>query len=176
MDITTPQRIMIFGRPGSGKSTLAFKLHTLLGLPLYHLDKYFYIKDWIERDKKEFLAIQNDLVLQQKWIIDGNCTGSLETRYAKADICLYFNFPRRMCYPRVLKRWFFKNAAINDRAPGCKETVQWSLLCYMWSFEDRVGKAIAELRQTNPQVIFIEIKDKKDLGIVEKMLIGMTQI
>jgi adenylate kinase family enzyme len=43
-------RICIFGRPGSGKSTFAHKLHLKTGLPLYHLDRYFFVANWVERD------------------------------------------------------------------------------------------------------------------------------
>jgi adenylate kinase family enzyme len=166
----TINRIMIFGRPGSGKSTFALKLHMLLGLPLFHLDKYFYVKDWVERDKEEFLDIQETLVEQQSWIIDGNCTGSLATRFKKADVCLYFNMPRWQCYLRIVKRWFFKNPAIDDRAPGCKETVQLSLLTYMWSFEKRVARAIPHLKKTYPHVHFFEIKNQHDLEQAERFL------
>jgi len=38
-----PKKIMIVGIPGSGKSTFALKLSQFLDLPLYHLDKYFFI-------------------------------------------------------------------------------------------------------------------------------------
>lgn len=63
------QRIMIFGLPGSGKSTFAFKLHQKTKLPLYHLDTYFYLDNWIERPKEEFLSLQRKLVSKDQWII-----------------------------------------------------------------------------------------------------------
>lgn len=43
-------KIMVFGLPGSGKSTFATKLAQFLNLPIYHLDKHFYVENWIERD------------------------------------------------------------------------------------------------------------------------------
>lgn len=99
---------MIFGRPGGGKSTFAFDLHQSLGLPLYHLDKFFFTSNWAKRDTQEFLTFQQDLVDQEQWIIDGNCTQSLEMRYARADLVIYFKYPRWICYGRVFKRRFFK--------------------------------------------------------------------
>ena len=87
-------RIMIFGCPGSGKSTFALTLHQAAGIPLYHLDKYFYTTNWFERDYAEFLAIQQSLIDTKSWIIDGNCLKSLAMRYKKADLILYFNYPR----------------------------------------------------------------------------------
>ncbi len=77
-------KIMIFGRPGSGKSTFAYQFHKATETPLYHLDKYFYTTNWVERDYQEFLADQQRLVNQKAWIIDGNCTRSFEMRWSKS--------------------------------------------------------------------------------------------
>lgn len=160
----TYSRIMIFGRPGSGKSTFALKLSQNTGLPLYHLDKYFFENNWKERDYNEFLDIQQSLVNQNKWIIDDNSTKSFEMRYAKADLVLYFNYLRYICYWRIFKRLFSKNKAIDDRAENCNETVRFSLLKYMWSFKERVAKQVADLRSKYPNCRFVEITSDKDLG------------
>jgi adenylate kinase family enzyme len=156
-------KVMIFGRPGSGKSTFSLRLSKATGLPLYHLDKYFYEANWVERDYQKFLEDQQSLVDQERWIIDGNSTKSFEMRYAKADLALYFNYPKPICYWRIFKRLFSKNKAIDDRAKGCKETVRMSLLKYMWSFENRVAKQLADLKQKYPNCKFIEITSDKGL-------------
>jgi adenylate kinase family enzyme len=158
-----PARVMIFGRPGSGKSTFAQALHQTTGIPLYHLDKYFYTANWVERDYKEFLAIQQALVLEESWIIDGNCTRSLAMRYARANLAIYLNYPRYICYGRILKRLFTKNKAIDDRAPGCKETINFKLLRYMWTFHQRVEPSILHLQQQYPATKFVEMRSEKEL-------------
>ncbi|WP_106875034.1 P-loop NTPase family protein [Candidatus Phycorickettsia trachydisci] len=163
-------RIMIFGRPGSGKSTFAFALSKALKLPLHHLDKHFYVANWIERNYSEFLEIQKSIVANSSWIIDGNSTKSLEIRYSKADLILYFNYPRWICYWRILKRYFYKNSKFDDRAEGCHERITWSLLCYMWSFETRVANKIQKLRTKYPKPPFIEIKNDIDLSQLKKEL------
>ena len=155
---------MIFGRPGSGKSTFALRLSKATRLPLSHLDKYFFENNWVERNYNEFLEIQESLVNQERWIIDGNSTKSLEIRYSKADLVLYFNYPRVICYWRIFKRLFSKDQQIDDRAENCNETVRISLLKYMWSFENRVAKQLSELKQKYPKCKFIEITSSKDLG------------
>ena len=83
---------MIFGRSGSGKSTVSLDLHRLTGLPLYHVDRYSHLAHWIKRPSKDFLAIQKNIVEQDKWIFDGNSIYSLEMRYSRAQLCLYFNY------------------------------------------------------------------------------------
>jgi len=161
---------MIFGKPGSGKSTFAFFLSKTLKLPLYHLDKHFFIADWIEKNYEEFLEIQKSIVANSSWIIDGNSTKSFEIRYSKADLVLYFNYPKWLCYYRIFKRLFYKNPFINDRAPGCYELITWSLLRYIWSFETRVIDTITILRTKYPQTPFIEIKNDIDLSQLKKEL------
>lgn len=161
---------MIFGRPGSGKSTFASKLHNISSIPLFHLDRYFYIKNWVERNYEEFLHIQEQIVSQDQWIIDGNCIKSLELRYHRANLCLYFNYPRWLCYYRIVKRLFTKDRTMKDRAAGCNETIQYSLISYMWNFEKRVANQIEKMKARYPQVIFIEITNNKALRILQKQL------
>lgn len=158
------QRIMIIGRSGSGKSTFGIKLSKIVNIPIYHLDKYFFESNWVARNYQEFVSSQIEIASNASWIIDGNSTRSYEVRYERADLCLYFNFRRRLCYWRVFKRLFDKNPNIDDRAPNCQETVRWPLLKYMWSFESRVNPILQLLRSKYPHVLFIELKSDKDVS------------
>lgn len=157
-------KLMIFGRPGSGKSTYAYKVHQATGLPVHHLDRCFFTKNWQQRNTQEFLAIQQEIVNQPQWIIDGNCIKSLEMRYQHADVCLYFNYSRLICYFRLLQRRFWhKSPAPKDRPKGCKEHISWRLLKYMWDFEKRVEHIIQHLKEKYPYVTFIEINNEQQL-------------
>ncbi len=155
-------KIMIFGRPGGGKSTFAVEIQKILKIPLYHLDKYFFIenwtKSWEEREYEEFLKIQQELVDKGQWIIDGNCLASLENRYSKATHCFYFNLSRIICIWRVLKRYFNKNTEIDDRPKNCKETITFKFVKYIWNFEKRVAPKITFLKKKYPGVKFYELK------------------
>jgi len=154
---------MIFGLPGSGKSTLAMTLSQSLKLPFYHLDKYFYVENWVERDKKDFLTIQQKLVEQDTWIIDGNAIRSLEMRYARADLVLYFCVPRPLCLGRLIKRRFFKDTSIQDRAKGCRERLPFHLIRYMWTFDHRVRPILEQLQKAYPTTPFYKIRSATDL-------------
>lgn len=164
-------KIMIFGRPGSGKSTFALSLHKATKIPLHHLDKHFYKSNWVEQDYQEFLKIQQAIINTDSWIIDGNNTKSLESRYQRADLVIYFNYPRWLCYWRTLKRFFKKNSEIDDRADGCAENIRFSLLRYMWSFESRVAHQITLLKEKYPYTRFVEISSDKDLKMLVTELI-----
>lgn len=171
-------RICIFGRPGSGKSTFALTLHHKTGIPLIHLDRYFYTANWVERDYQEFLTELRSMVSAEQWIIDGNSLKSFEIRYAHAQVVLYFNYPRWICLRRLIKRIFAKDPAIKDRAQGCPENLSWRLLKYMWTFESRQDNylihLLAELKVKYPQVKFIEIRNDEELKRVAE-LFGMAQ-
>ncbi|MEN8237317.1 MAG: DNA topology modulation protein [Pseudomonadota bacterium] len=169
----TINRIMIFGRSGSGKSTFALKLHQKLGFPVYHLDRYFFVQNWQERDYQEFMDIQQKLVAQEQWIIDGTQVKSLETRYQRADVCIYFNYPFWRCLWRIVKRRLRKDSRILDRAEGCPEKIAWKLIVYTWRFRERVQGATANLRQKYPDVQFIEVRSDQDLPGVMETLIKM---
>ncbi|AWN75953.1 TPA: DNA topology modulation protein [Legionella pneumophila] len=164
------QRIMIIGRPGSGKSTFSVVLQKSLNIPLFHLDKYFFIADWVPREYEDFLSLQKKLVAKPCWIIDGNSSKSFEIRYQEADMCLYFNLPKWLCYWRVFKRLFYKASEIDDRAAGCNETVRWSLLSYMWNYEQRINPLLNVLKNQYPKVKFIELRSSYDVAHLMRVL------
>lgn len=164
------QRIMIFGLPGSGKSTFAVHLARQLNLPLYHLDKHFFVENWVEREKAGFLNLQQEIVNKNRWIIDGNAIGSLEMRYARADLVLYFRISRPLCLKRLVQRRFFKDLSIQDRAEGCEERLRFSLVRYMWKFNHRVQPLVHKLREAYPKTSFYEIRTVQDLEKVFTLL------
>lgn len=157
------EKVMIFGLCGSGKSHFALQLSFILGIPLYHLDRYFFIENWIERNNKEFLQLQQNIVDKERWIIDGNATRSLEMRYSKADTAIYFHFNRYQCLWRIFKRLLLKNPDIQDRAEGCKECIRWRLIRYMWGFNNRIQPIINDLREKYPHVEFYTFHNDKDI-------------
>ncbi len=161
---------MIFGIPGSGKSTFAARLSKQYNLPVFHLDKYFFTKNWQERDYSEFLEIQQSFVEQDSWIIDGNATRSLEMRFSRAHLVFYFRFNRILCLWRIFKRLMRKDHQISDRAEGCSENIRFRLIRYLWGFDQRVRKNVASLRAKYPHAIFYELRTKKDLESAFSML------
>lgn len=156
---------MIFGIPGSGKSTFALRLSKQFHLPLYHLDRFFFLSGWKERETGEFLNIQKELVQQDAWVIDGNATRSLEMRFQRADTVLYFRLNRLLCLWRLFKRLFSKDKQISDRAEGCSEKLRFCLIRYLWGFDRRVRKSIEILRMKYPFVQFFEFHTQREANL-----------
>ena len=131
-------KIAILGHSGSGKSTLARQLGEKYGLPVLHFDSIHFLPGWVETDRPykrekvtEFLDAN-----PEGWIIDGNyfkiCA---ERRFQEADHVLYLDFPRRVCLPRVLKRWrTYRGKTRPDMGPGCDEKMDGEFL--LWVLRD----------------------------------------
>lgn len=62
-------KIMIIGRPGSGKSTFAIWLSEKLNIKVFHLDKYFFEDNWIERNYQEFLEAQKEKLTKKAGLL-----------------------------------------------------------------------------------------------------------
>ncbi len=155
-------KIMVFGLPGSGKSCFSDRLGKILQIPVYHLDKYFFLANWQKRNYDEFLSDLQKFVDQQQWIIDGNCLSSLETRFRRADAVIYFKPNILKCLFRIFKRYFNPDIHISDLPEGGTKNVRFDLLKYLWKFENRVKKEIEYLRKQYPNVDFFQFHNDKD--------------
>ena len=74
------QKAIIIGCPGAGKSTFARKLSDKMHLPLYYLDMLWHKPDRTTVDRNIFDEKLKEIVLKEKWIIDGNYGRTLEMR------------------------------------------------------------------------------------------------
>ena len=87
------KRILVIGCCGAGKSTFSKNLTEATGLPLYHLDRIFWSPNWVEQERSIFLQKMDAWLAQERWIIDGNYTRTLDRRISKADTIFFFDFP-----------------------------------------------------------------------------------
>lgn len=65
------KKIILIGSGGSGKSTLARQLGNKLNIKVHHLDALFWKPNWEGVPREEQIAVQNNLIKDEKWIIDG---------------------------------------------------------------------------------------------------------
>jgi adenylate kinase family enzyme len=167
------KRILVIGMPGGGKSTLAKTLHEQLGLPLYHLDRLFWMPSWKERPDDEWEEIQTDLISRKKWIIDGSYARTLPLRLTKADTVIHIDLSRPVCLWRVTKRILRSYGKVrSDMAEGCPEHWDWSFYKWIWNYPRRHRLQILDLLyEIDPRVTVITLTNSR---AVKKFLTTTT--
>ena len=106
MNLSDYKKIIILGNNGSGKSWLAKQLAAATGLPLIHLDAHFWRPNWGAPTQAEWMERNRAFVAGERWIIDGNCShgGTMELRFAAADLAIVLDVNRLTCVYGVMKR------------------------------------------------------------------------
>jgi adenylate kinase family enzyme len=129
------RRVLVIGSPGSGKSMLATELARRSGLPLIHLDQQHWRAGWVEPSKQTWNRQVAEMVAGERWIIDGNYSGSLEARLARADAVIDLQFPPWLCVWRILRRVAGSFGRVRpDMAEGCPEHLNFEFLFYTATF------------------------------------------
>ena len=91
------QKAIIIGCPGAGKSTFARILSDKTHLPLYYLDMLWHKSDMTTVDRTIFDQKLKEIVVKDKWIIDGNYGRTLEMRIQACETIFLLDFPVEEC-------------------------------------------------------------------------------
>lgn len=144
------KRVMIIGQPGSGKSTLARKLGELTGLPVMHIDQIHWKSGWIERSDKEKAKLIANVHAQKKWIFEGGHSRSYPERIARADTCIWLDFPFGVRLWRVFNRIVsYYGTDRPDLPEGCPERFNWEF--FVWIVSTRkTGRIASQAIIDNP--------------------------
>jgi adenylate kinase family enzyme len=128
------KRVVIFGRGASGKSTLAARLGKSTGLPVVELDKVFWKAGLTATPREEWVALQERLVAEEKWILDGDLGpyDAVEVRLRAADTIILLDFSFARCAWRAVRR-------APERADFWR-----CLLVYRWRSRPMLVDAIAK--------------------------------
>ena len=158
-------KIAIIGSSGSGKSTLARHLGDKLELPVHHLDRLLWKKNWELTSREEQIAIQNKLVQNDKWIIDGNYGATMSIRTSAADTIIFLDIPRMICCYRALKRtWQYRKTARPDMAEGNQEQFNLAFMHYIWTFpKEKRQNLLTVLSENASEKRIITLKSSNDM-------------
>jgi adenylate kinase family enzyme len=93
----------VIGPVASGKSTLARYLGSRLALPVVELDELYWASDRTFTDD-EWPAIHRRLLEPERWIIAGDYRAVAADRLAAADLVVWLDLPRPLCWWRACRR------------------------------------------------------------------------
>ncbi len=102
----------------------------------------------MEIPRDEWVEVVRALVAEERWVMDGNYSGQIDVRLARADAVVLLDLPRLLCLTRVLRRWWrYRGRSRPDMTPGCPEHVSVEFLRWIWTYPDRSRpKVLAAVR------------------------------
>ncbi|MEW9676322.1 DNA topology modulation protein [Lentibacillus sp. L22] len=158
-------KIILIGSGGSGKSTLARQLGAKLNLKVYHLDALFWKPNWVGVPRNEQRGIQNELVKNEKWIIDGNYGGTMDIRLNAADTIIFLDVHRTICVYRAFKRMLqYRNKTRPDMGEGCEERFDFGFLKWIWNYpKAKRPEVLKKLEQFSTEKQIIILRSPKQI-------------
>ncbi len=91
------KRAIVIGCPGAGKSVFARKLRDRTGLPLCYLDRLFHRPDGSSVPRGEFDRALGEILVRERWIVDGNYLRTLPLRLRSCEKVFFFDLPVEDC-------------------------------------------------------------------------------
>jgi len=155
----------VIGCSGAGKTTLALELGRLTGLPVIHLDQIYWRPGWQKTPDEEWRNTVHGLIDQDEWIMDGNFSGTLPERVAKADLVVFFDFPTYVCVRRVLARWIkYRGRTRPDLHPGCPEKIDIEFLKWIWQYNKRSRPRVIKLLEEAQHTKTVFLRNGNDVA------------
>lgn len=151
------RRVLVVGSGGSGKSTFADALGRSTGLPVVHLDRHFWQPGWVPTPRDEWAAMQRAMVAEDEWILDGNYSGTIDVRLARADTVILLDLGRWRCLWRMLTRTL-RQLGKEVTAPGCPDRFEWEFTRWVWSYPRRSRPRILAAIERGPDVAFYRLR------------------
>jgi adenylate kinase family enzyme len=143
----------VIGSGGAGKSTFARRLGEGLGIEVVHLDALYWKSGWVESSKEEWAHTVDGILKRDRWIMDGNYSGTLSPRVDACDVAIFLDLPRTTCLWRVLQRWAkYRKTTRPDMANGCREQLSFEFLAWIWNYPKRSRPKVVSLLEEERNV------------------------
>ena len=154
--------VAIDGPSGAGKSTLARKLGEKYGLPVIHLDKLWWLPNWVNRPEEEFDALLSAELKKPVWIIDGNYLRTLDERLRYADFCIFLDLPTEECLKNAYERVeTYKEKTRPDMTEGCAERIDDEFASWIVNYREKV-RPVMLTKLKNSGVPFVILKSREE--------------
>ena len=123
------ERICILGPSNSGKSTLAEAIARKRGLKVVHLDQLHHLPntDWKMRPADEFLALHDEAIAGDQWVIDGNYSRCFPQRFERATGIILLDISTVASLFRYVRRTVLDGSRIGALEGG-KDSIKLAML------------------------------------------------
>lgn len=153
---------------GVGKSTFARELGKTLDIDVCHLDTLYWKPNWVEASLEEFTAGQKEIVVRDKWIIEGNYNSTYDIRVQHTDTIIYIELPLYICLYRVFKRWITNIGKTRiDMGKGCKEKLDYQFLKFIcttyYPRKKKMNDRFQALKENGSHINIVQLKNKADI-------------
>ncbi|MEW6437148.1 MAG: AAA family ATPase [Pseudomonadota bacterium] len=123
-------RICILGPSNSGKSTLAAAIARARALKLVHLDLLYHRPDtdWEMRPREEFIALHDDAIAGDSWIMEGNYSFCMPQRLARATGLILLDVSMSTSLLRYFRRTIFGRRDRVGALSGGRDSLKWDMI------------------------------------------------
>jgi adenylate kinase family enzyme len=150
-------RICILGPSNSGKSTLAEAIARKSSLKAVHLDQLHHLPhtNWVPRPASEFLALHQEAIAGDCWVIDGNYSQYFSQRFQRATGVILLDISTVASLLRYFRRTLFERSRIGALAGG-QDSVKLAMLHHIAVVTPGNRKRYAEIyRQLSLPKIYL---------------------
>lgn len=99
-----PRRIAVHGASGSGKTSFAASIAHRLNVPVLELDSIYHQPHWTPLELGEFRTLVTGFTDQSEWVCEGNYRAVRDIVWARADLIVILDLPRRTVMRRLVAR------------------------------------------------------------------------
>jgi len=161
------KRVLVLGNSGSGKSSFAEELADKLGIPCIHLDSHYWKPNWNPTPKEEWPSMVRQLIAEDKWVMDGNYSTTLEERIQRADTAIYLRVNRLVAFWRVIRRRIAHRGKVRAELPeGCYEKIDFEFLKWIWNHPKRAKRStfpiLEKYSDSEKTVLYLDSKETQE--------------
>ena len=140
------ERICILGPSNSGKSTLANAIARKRGWPAIHLDQLFHVpgSDWTPRPLDEFIALHDEAIQGDTWVMDGNYSACVPQRLSRATGMIVLEVSTLRSLFRYARRASSSEARVGALEGG-RDHIKWNMIHHIAVVTPRNRKRYAAL-------------------------------
>jgi len=174
-----PTRIAVHGPSGSGKTTLAAAVAARLGIGHTELDALYHQPGWTQLPTEEFRTAVAAVVDGPAWVVDGNYRQVRDLVWARAQVIVVIDLPRRRVMTRLLRRSIVRSAVRAELWNGNRESLanlvstdeQRNVVLWSWRTHHRYhGPVQAEAADVAPHARLVVARDRTSVGALPERL------